>query len=171
VLERHKEALIDDIINWIYLAKESGGAEIFWFSDVAGAGKSAIAHTISQYCDNRRLIGSFFFFDRNIPDRCAPQKLITTIARNLVRLGNRLADHISLVLEGDRSVASACQTRQFERLILEPSLCYRIGRPVVIVVDGLFEGYDLETLRILRDRVPEIPIREHYSTSLIDFST
>ena len=112
-------------------------------SDVAGAGKSAIAHTIAQYCDNHGLLGSSFFFNRNIPDRRTPQKLFTTIARDLARLEDNLADHISLVLEADRSVASACQTHQFEKLILEPTLRYRIRRAVVIVIDGLDEGYDL----------------------------
>jgi hypothetical protein len=152
-----RKALIEDIIKWIYLAEKSTGAGIFWLSDVAGAGKSAIAHTIAQYCDNHGLLGSSFFFDRNIPDRRTPQKLFTTIARDLVKLGDYIADHISLVLEADRSVASACQTRQFQKLILEPSVRNRIGRPVVIVIDGFDEGYDLETLEILRDRVPELP--------------
>jgi hypothetical protein len=124
---------------------------------VAGTGKSAIAHTIAQYCHNHGLLGSSFFFHRNIPDRRTPYKLFTTIARDLVRLGNKFADHINVVLEGERNVASACQTRQFEQLILEPSLLYPIARPVVIVIDGLDEGYDLETLKILRDRVPELP--------------
>jgi hypothetical protein len=156
-LKDTRKALIKDIIEWIYSADESGGAEIFWLSDVAGAGKSAIAHTIAQYCDNHGLLGSSFFFDRNIPDRRTPHKLFTTIARDLVRPGNNVADHISLVLEEDRSVASACQTRQFEKLILEPALRHRIGRAVVIVIDGLDEEYDLETLEILRDRVPELP--------------
>jgi hypothetical protein len=156
-LKDTRKALIEDIIKWIYLAEELTGAEIFWLSDVAGAGKSAIAHTIAQYCDNHGLLGSSFFFDRNIPDRRTPQKLFTTISRGLVRLGNKFADHISAVLDDDRSVASACQTRQFEKLILEPSVHDCIGRPVVIVIDGLDEGYDLETLEILRDRVPELP--------------
>jgi hypothetical protein len=156
-LTNTRKALIDDIIEWIYLAEESTRVRIFWLSDVAGAGKSAIAHTIAQYCDNHGLLGSSFFFDRNIPDRRTPQKLFTTIARDLARLDNNLADHISLVLEADRSVASACQTRQFEKLILEPTLRHRIGRAVVIVIDGLDEGYDLETLRVLRNRVPELP--------------
>ncbi|KIM73242.1 hypothetical protein PILCRDRAFT_15390 [Piloderma croceum F 1598] len=156
-LRNTRKALIDDIIEWIYLAEESTGIRIFWLCDVAGAGKSAIAHTIAQYCDNHGLLGSSFFFDRNIPDRRNPQKLFTTIARDLVRLENDLADHISLVLEADRSVASACQTRQFEKLILEPTSRHRVRRAVVIVIDGLDEGYDLETLRVLRDRIPELP--------------
>jgi hypothetical protein len=156
-LKDTRQALIKDIIEWIYSADESGGAEICWLSDVAGAGKSAVAHTIAQYCDNHGLLGSSFFFDRNILDRRTPHKLFTTIARDFVRLGNNIADHISWVLEEDRSVASACQTRQFEKLILKPNLLHRIGRPVVIVIDGFDEGYDLETLEILRDRVPELP--------------
>jgi hypothetical protein len=132
--------LIDNIIEWIYSTEEFRGAEKFWLCDVAGAGKSAIAHTIAQYCDNHGLLASSFFFDRNIPDRRTPQKLFSTVARDLVRLENNLADYISLVLERDRSVASACQTRQFERLILESSMLHGIGRPVVIVIDGLDEG-------------------------------
>jgi len=48
------------------------------------------------------------------------------------------------MLDGDRSMASACQTRQFEKLVLQPSFLYLIGRRVVIVIDGLDEGYDLE---------------------------
>jgi hypothetical protein len=62
-----------------------------------------------------------------------------------------------LVIEEDRSVASACQTRQFEKLILEPTLRHHIGRAIVIVIDGLDKEYDLETLEILHDRVPELP--------------
>ena len=152
-----RKLLIDDITKWIYSADESQTAQIFWLSDVAGAGKTAIAHTIAQYCDNHGLLGSAFFFDRNIPDRRTPHKLFSTIAWNLARLASSLADHISLVLEKDRSLASACQSRQFEQLILEPSLTYRIGRPVVIVIDALDEGYDLQTLKVLRDEVPKLP--------------
>jgi len=48
-LRNTRKALIDDIIKWIHLAEESTGVRIFWLSDVAGTGKSAIAHTIAQY--------------------------------------------------------------------------------------------------------------------------
>ena len=152
-----RKALIDDIIEWIFLADGSAGAEIFWLSDVAGTGKSAIAHTIAQYCHDRGILGSSFFFDRDIPDRRTPQKLFSTIARDLVKLGNNLADYVSLVLEADRSVASACQTRQFDQLILKPFLHHSIGRPVVIVIDALDEGCDLETLKVFRDNIPKLP--------------
>jgi hypothetical protein len=156
-LDGTRKSLIDDIIKWIDSTDQAQTAEIFWLCDVAGAGKSTVAHTVAQYCDNHGLLGSSFFFDRNIPDRHTPQKLFSTIARDLVKLGGNFADHISLVLEKDRSLASACQSRQFDQLILEPALIHYIGRPVVIVIDGFDEGHNLETLEVLRDKVPKLP--------------
>jgi hypothetical protein len=152
-----RKALIEDIIAWIHSADESKSAEIFWLSDVAGAGKTAIAHTIAQYCDSHGLLGSSFFFDRNIPDRRTPHKLFSTIVRDLAGLNSSLADHIGTILQNNRSLASACQSRQFDKLIFEPSLTHRIGSPVVIVIDGLDEGHDLQTLEVLRDKIPKLP--------------
>jgi hypothetical protein len=151
-----RKALVEDIIAWIHSADESKAAEIFWLSDVAGAGKTAIAHTIAQYCDSHGLLGSSFFFDRNIPDRRTPHKLFSTIVRDLAGLDSGLADQIGTILQNDRSLASACQTRQFDKLIFEPSLTHPIGRPVVIVIDALDEGHDLETLEVLRNMIPKL---------------
>ena len=152
-----RKALIEDIITWIHSADESKSAEIFWLSDVAGAGKTAIAHTIAQYCDSHGLLGSSFFFDRNIPDRRTPHKLFSTIVRDLAGLNSGLADHIGTILQNDRSLASACQSRQFDKLIFKPSLMYHVGRPVVIIIDALDEGHDLETLEVLHNKIPKLP--------------
>ena len=43
-----RTALIDDISKWIYTADDSQAAEIFWLSDVAGSGKTAITQTVAQ---------------------------------------------------------------------------------------------------------------------------
>jgi hypothetical protein len=146
-----------DIWKWIYSADESGEAEILWLCDVAGAGKSAIAHTVARNCFYKGVLGSSFFFDRNIPDRRTPSKLFSTIARDLVRMSNDLVRHVSQILENDRSVASAGQSRQFDELILKPVLRYHIGRPVVIVIDALDEGCDRVTLSILRNQARKLP--------------
>ncbi|KIM76163.1 hypothetical protein PILCRDRAFT_651647 [Piloderma croceum F 1598] len=150
--------LVGEIEEWIYTANESGTAEILWLCDVAGSGKSSVAHTIARNCLQARILGSSFFFDRNIPDRRSPLKLFSTIARDLLRLSNDLAAHIVQVLEDDRSVASAGQTRQFEELILKPVRQHHIsGRPAVVVIDALDEGCDRVTLEILRNQVPKLP--------------
>jgi len=156
-LQDTRRELLDDIWRWIYTAGETKTAVIFWLCDVAGAGKSALAHTVALKCFHEGILASSFFFDRNIPDRRSSQKLFSTIARDLVGLSKDLVRQVSHILENDRSVASASQSRQFAELILKPACQHRIGRPVVIVIDGLDEGCDRETLSILRHQVPKLP--------------
>ena len=152
-----RKELFHDIQKWIYSADENKPAEVFWLCDVAGAGKSAIAHTVSQECYHAGVLASSFFFDRNIPDRRSPAKLFSTIARDLVRLSSGLAGYMSQILEKDRSIASAGQSRQFDELILSPVNQYQISGPVVIVIDALDEGCDRVTLSILRNKVSKLP--------------
>ena len=73
--------------------------------DVAGTGKSAIAHTVAQNCFYKGVLASSFFFDRNIPDQRTPVKLFSTIAHDLVWMSNDPVRHVSQILENDRSVA------------------------------------------------------------------
>ena len=152
-----RKALIEDIIAWIHLANKFKSAKIFSLSDVAGAGKTAIAHTVVQYCDSHSLLGLSFFFDQNIPDRPTPHKLFSTIVHDLSGLNSGLADHIGTILQNDQSLASTCQSRQFDKLIFEPSLMHCIGRPIVIIIDALDEGHDLETLEVLHNKIPKLP--------------
>ena len=149
--------LLEDIWNWIQAADHTKSAEVFLLSDVAGTGKSTIAHTIGQRCQDAGLLGSSFFFDRDIPDRSKPRKLFSSIAHDICRLSKNLAEHITTAIEGDRSIVSASISRQFDELILGPSHLHRFDKPVVIVIDALDEGYDLELLKIIRDKVPMLP--------------
>src|SRR6202042_242297 len=101
------------------------------------------------------------FFDREIPERNQPHQLFSTIARDLVGLYPALAEDIVVVLEEEPSVSSAPLTRQFEALMLKPSLRHSFIKPVVIVIDALDEGFssdlDTELLAILRDQVAKLP--------------
>jgi hypothetical protein len=156
-LDGTRTALLDDIWKWINEADGSKAAEIFLLMDVAGSGKSSIAHTIAQRSHSRGILASSFFFSRDIPDRRVPQKLFSTITRDLASWNKDHAQDISRILEDHRSLASASQSRQFEGLILEPFSRRRINQPIVIVIDALDEGCDSETVSILRNKVPELP--------------
>ncbi|KZP07381.1 hypothetical protein FIBSPDRAFT_1053011 [Athelia psychrophila] len=46
-------------------SRSFGAQNLFWLNAVAGAGKSAIAHTIAQALRSDGLLASSFFFDRN----------------------------------------------------------------------------------------------------------
>jgi hypothetical protein len=156
-LDGTRTALLDDLWKWINEADGSKAAEIFLLMDVAGSGKSAIAHTIAQRSHSYGLLASSFFFSRDIPDRRVPRKLFSTITRDLASWNKDHAQYISRVLEDHRSLASASQSRQFNGLVLEPFSRHRIDQPIVIVIDALDEGYDSETVSILRNKVPELP--------------
>jgi hypothetical protein len=134
---------------------DSRPAEIFRLNDVADVGK-ALLHTAAQCCDNHGPFSSSFFFDHNIPGRCSPPKPFSTITHDIVRLDDNLATYFSLILQNDHSLASACQTRQFDKLIPKMAGNHSFERPVVIVIDALHEGYDLETLEILCNKVPKL---------------
>jgi hypothetical protein len=155
-LEGTRVALLEDIWSWINAANHTKSAEIFLLSDLAGTGKTAIAHTVAKRCHEADILASSFFFDRDVPEKSGPQRLFTSIARDLSFLSKDVLEHINLVLERDLSVASASPHRQFEQLILNPFHLRRFDRPIVIVIDALDEGYDPELLRVLREGIPEL---------------
>jgi hypothetical protein len=151
-----RKALLEDIWDWISSADSAKSAEILWLTAVAGAGKSAIAHTVAQRCHEKGLLASSFFFDRETAGRNTPQKLFSTIARDIANLNNDLAQQIGLVIEGDQSIATASPSRQFKELILDHCRRLPVQKPIVIIVDAVDEGYNPELLRILRDQVPKL---------------
>ena len=109
-------------------------------ADIAGSGKTAIAHSAAQYFHEMGVLASSFFFDREISGRNGPEKLFSTIALDLAGLSKDIAADIDQVLERDRSLASASLSRQFDELILKPFQRYPIDRPVVVVIDALDES-------------------------------
>jgi tetratricopeptide (TPR) repeat protein len=154
-------ALLEDIWKWVDTADPTKAAEIFWLCDVAGSGKSTVAHTFAQQCHEKGLLASSFFFDREIHGCNGPQKIFNTIARDLAGLNPALAEDIAAVLDQDCSIASANLTRQFQALILEPAHRHSFTAPVVIVVDALDEilGGDIDTelLGILSNQMAKLP--------------
>jgi hypothetical protein len=66
---------------------------------------------------------------------------------------------ISVAIRRDPSLPTASISRQFDELILGPSNCLPANRPVVIVIDGLDEGYNHnnELLVILAEKVSDLP--------------
>jgi hypothetical protein len=132
-------------------------AEICWLTGVAGAGKTAIAHTIAHRCFENQLLVSSFFFDRDTPGRNDPHALISKIAYDLSRVNSHFAEKIANAIQLNRSLTSAPISRQFEELILKPSQRCTVDKPMVIVIDALDEGCNPSLLTILYDKVPCLP--------------
>ncbi len=134
--------------------------QIMLLTAVAGAGKSAIVHTIAHLCDQRGiLLSSFFFREGNVT---SPECLWSGVARSLAIKSKSYRQTLTSTLENDPSIATAAFDEQFKKLILEP-LHHGpppADSPLIIVIDALDEcdEYASQTLsKLLRDSVLGLP--------------
>ena len=151
-----RTVLVDGILAWIKSAHHTKGAEIYFLTGGAGVGKTAIANTIAQRCQEEGLLMSSFFFDGQIAGRNNPTMLFSTIARNLAEKNTALRKQIVYALEQTKSLAGASIPVHFAELILRTSRSLHDDKPVVIIVDALDEGCADEILQVLRDEVPKL---------------
>ncbi|KAK1235921.1 hypothetical protein PQX77_000831 [Marasmius sp. AFHP31] len=138
---------------------------ICWLSGPAGVGKSAIAMTVAQECENDGSLASSFFFFRTDPKRNNPSTLIPTIAHDLASTTTLIRNHIEQTISKDPRILEAVLEAQFRELIIKPALSWSRqrspwgfftnlpGSPVVsnvVVIDGLDEcSNEDDQLRIL----------------------
>ena len=127
---------------------------------VAGAGKSAVAHTIAHRCDEEGLLLlSFFFKTGNITN---PDHLFSGVARSLATKSEPHRTILASILEEDPTIATAAFEEQFRKLVLEPFRCRPPPQdaPLVIVIDALDEcddGAAVAIAKIFRDKISEFP--------------
>jgi hypothetical protein len=132
-------------------------AQISLLTSVAGAGKSAIAHTVTLCCNEDNLISSSFFFDQEVSGRNDSRMLFTMITCDLANQNDNFAQQVTDALNKKKSLIGASKSVHFAELILKPSRHLPVNRPVVIIINALDEGYDLEVLKILHNEVPKLP--------------
>ncbi|KAJ7598152.1 hypothetical protein C8J56DRAFT_814444 [Mycena floridula] len=150
------------IVDWIKAGSPSDSAQIQLLVDVAGSGKSAIAHTVARDCAASGSLASAFFFDREVAGRSNPLKLVASIAQDLAALDENLSPEISLAM---KKSPRQNMTNEFRTLILGPLTKCRLSRPLVIVIDALDEaldetskeGVDHRVLDILSKEVSKLP--------------
>lgn len=132
---------------------------IYVLTGVAGAGKSAIAHSCAQECSEKsNLHVATFFFDKLIAQRNSPDVLFTTLASQISQFHPDVRAAISGAIEKDRSLLSAPPARQFEHLVLAPLNKYPFkSQSVAIVIDALDEGFDEDLVNILGQACAQLP--------------
>ncbi|PPQ82753.1 hypothetical protein CVT25_009224 [Psilocybe cyanescens] len=142
-------AIIKRITDWISgLNEDTREALIMWLYGAAGAGKSAIAQTISEILDDQHIVLASFFFWRNDPQRGAAKLLVTTLAYQLaVKLPPVFRERLDLALENDPLITTRSLEAQFKALIREPLLellhaGFSTNNHIVVIIDGLDECDD-----------------------------
>ena len=119
-------------------------AFIMWVYGPAGSGKSAIAQTIAEMCEDEMILLASFFFSRNDPSRNTVKPLIATIAYQITLNLPQVRDAILRAIEHDALIFSKSLAVQVKSLIVAPlQLLADTGffkKPTsrrLVIIDGL----------------------------------
>ncbi|KAF8811000.1 hypothetical protein BYT27DRAFT_7090460 [Phlegmacium glaucopus] len=149
-------AVIQAIVDWI----EDGQKTSFikWLYGPAGAGKSAIAQEIAELYHKSERLAASFFWSRNVAGRNNEERLVASLAYQLLIAIPQIRGYVEEVIEKDPSILSRSLATQMESLIAEP-LVKVFGhdqqRPVdselpkLIILDGLDECGTAESQRYI----------------------
>ena len=134
--------------------EEDLDAFIMWVYGPAGAGKSAIAQTIAEMCEEEMIILASFFFSRNDSSRSTAKPLIATIAYQITLNLPGVRGAILSAIERDPLIFSKSLAVQVKSLIVAPlqplveaGLFNDPTSRRLIIIDGLDECSDPKVQR------------------------
>jgi len=145
-------AVLAKIMKWIKW-EEDFDAFIMWVYGPAGAGKSAIAQTIAEMCDEEMLLLASFFFSRNDPSRSTVKPLVATLAYQIISNLPQTRDIILGAIERDPLIFTKSLAVQVKSLIVRPlqsladSGSFNNATRRLIIIDGLDECFDPKVQR------------------------
>ncbi|KAL3263244.1 hypothetical protein ABHI18_001938 [Aspergillus niger] len=138
--EDTRKRVLREIQKW---GKSSDGNCIFWLRGMAGTGKSTIARTAAKMFNDQLLLGASFFFSRSNADRADPDKLFSTLARQLADVLPGFAAHLKDSIQRKHDVTQQSLDQQWRSLLLEPLSALSDNFPhrmvLVLVIDALDE--------------------------------
>jgi len=137
-------AVIKRLMSWIR-GEICLDALILWLYGAAGAGKSAIAHTLAEICQMEGLLLATFFFWKTAAERNNIDRFVATIAYQIACAIPALRRAIETAVEADPMILKQSVDVQLAKLIIEPIRHLHSTRfdfkasPFVIIIDGLDE--------------------------------
>ncbi|KAJ8095420.1 hypothetical protein PM082_023190 [Marasmius tenuissimus] len=170
-LEGTRVELLRLIHEWIQAREKE--KPLFWLTGAAGVGKSAIAMTVAEACEEEDILVSSFFFFRSDPKRNNPKAFVLTLAHDMLLAIPTTRRLVEERISKKTRILGAKLEDQFRELIFNPILqCSSIEplssppAPNIIIIDGLDECSDertqLRILNIIRDaaqHAPRFPLR------------
>ena len=184
-------AVIQRIIDWL-IGDIAFAALILWLYGAAGAGKSAIAHSLAEICARDGWLLATFFFWKSAGERNNIDRFVATIAYQTARAIPALRPLIEDAVESDPEIFHHSVDVQLDKLIIEPiQRLHSTGHifrnyPSVIILDGLDEcqGDSIQSglikslataflrsplrIRILIASRPEIHLQTTFNSSSIE---
>ena len=183
-----RKAVIKKIIDWICGIIDSK-ALILWLYGAAGAGKSAIAHTLAEICENYGWLVASFFFWKTAGERNNANRFVATIAHQVALAIPASRELIRAAVDHNLFIFKQSIDVQLSKLIIEPleqlvsaGIIFDAS-PLVIIIDGLdeCEGNDVQSgivkslasafhrtsfrIRILIASRPEVYLQSTFNSS------
>ena len=147
-------AILEDLCQWLLDDYERSAPSIYWITGVAGSGKSTISRSLLDMAQRMRIAHSSFFFSRDHDDRKTCQKLMATIARDLVSYEDPKV--IQCVHDAvEKKQDSGPFLDQVHHLLRQPleSASHR----VLLIWDALDECMDTDERRLLCELITQLP--------------
>jgi len=185
-----RKAVIKKIVDWICGIGDSETL-IMWLYGAAGAGKSAIAHTLAEICEACGWLVASFFFWKTAGERNNANRFVATIAHQTALTIPASREPIAAAVDYNPFIFEQSIDVQLSKLIIEPleqlfstGLIFDIS-PLVIIIDGLDEcqGEDVQSgivkslvaafhhsslrIRILISSRPEVHLRPTFNSNSI----
>jgi len=141
-------AVINRIVDWL-LGKLEFDALILWIYGAAGAGKSAIAHSVAEICEKRGWLLATFFFWKTAVERNNIARFTTTVASQIARAIPASRLEIEAAVDADPMIFHQSMDVQLAKLVIEPlQRLHSAGfdfkdSPFVIIIDGLDECHGI----------------------------
>ncbi|KAG9007988.1 hypothetical protein FRB93_007007 [Tulasnella sp. JGI-2019a] len=160
-LEGTHIAVLQEIQAWVYGTRPDQPS-VFWLYGLAGAGKTTISQTVSEYCKACGILGATFFFSRDQADRSDPLRVFSTIAYQLSLSIPTFQPGLLSAVETDPQVRLSSLRTQLHKLIVEPlHAVVDALTPLVIVLDALDEcggrSSSVDILQLLADAILRLP--------------
>jgi hypothetical protein len=132
----------------------------------AGAGKSAIAQSLSETSQKKKQLAASFFFFRSDPSRNNGDHLIPTLTSHLLDSFQGILPFVEDRIRQNRALFTKRCNIQIQELLIEPLVALKskgalFSKPQLIVIDGLDEcqnpDVQCELLRVIARAIPLIP--------------
>ncbi|EKM81463.1 hypothetical protein AGABI1DRAFT_105043 [Agaricus bisporus var. burnettii JB137-S8] len=156
----------EKLMRW--LVTEYDDWKMLWVRGSAGTGKSAVAQSFADSCEEEGLFGASYFFSR-IAGRDKLEAVVPTLVYQLARSVPEYHSFIEHRLAKDQILLRNSPPIQFRKLIVEPFATLqreRPRKPIIVILDGLDEcageKAQREILKMITNAIrtnPDIPLR------------
>ena len=137
-----RTAVLKDILTWV--KDEASETQALWLHGSAGAGKTAVGHSVAEMSQERNQFAAGFFFSRTVAGRNHEKCLIATIAYQLLQSIPDARSFIEAAASKDPVIFMKSLDSQIRHLIVDPlkqmlAEPHNPSFPRLIVIDGLDE--------------------------------